>query len=62
MNQPATTSQSSIPRCASCSRTFRKPGVESPAFVARRSAVPGIFGTYARVFDSIWARGKEVGA
>lgn len=35
-------------------------GIESPAFVARKSAVPGIFDTYASVFDTMWSRGKEV--
>ncbi|MFI5715462.1 DUF5919 domain-containing protein [Nocardia sp. NPDC051750] len=35
-------------------------GLESPTFVARKSATAGIFDTFAGVFDGIWTRGKEV--
>lgn len=36
-------------------------GVESPTFVLRNSASPaGVYGTFSRVFESIWARGQDV--
>ncbi|WP_368858166.1 DUF5919 domain-containing protein [Nocardia noduli] len=34
-------------------------GVESPTFVARRSNEAGIFETFATVFESMWADGRE---
>ncbi|WP_051407541.1 DUF5919 domain-containing protein [Nocardia sp. CNY236] len=37
----------------------RARGVESPAFVARRSSNEGIFNTFKSVFDSMWASGIE---
>ncbi|WP_067839582.1 DUF5919 domain-containing protein [Nocardia lijiangensis] len=37
-------------------------GVESPTFVARRTDQPGIFDTFAQVFESMWSTGKEVAA
>lgn len=37
-------------------------GVESPTFVARRSDRPGIFDTFTRVFETMWAGGKDVAA
>ncbi|MEU0542608.1 DUF5919 domain-containing protein [Nocardia sp. NPDC005978] len=35
-------------------------GVESPTFVARRGDQPGIFDTFAQVFESMWVSGKDV--
>lgn len=36
-------------------------GVESPTFVARRSApAPGLFDTFAEIFETMWAGAQEV--
>ncbi|GAB2559895.1 hypothetical protein GCM10027167_78620 [Nocardia heshunensis] len=34
-------------------------GIDSPAFVARKSGMPGIFDTFAAVFESMWADARE---
>ncbi|WP_298178737.1 DUF5919 domain-containing protein [Saccharomonospora sp.] len=36
-------------------------GVESPTIVAeKQTGTPGLFETFAQVFESLWARGKEI--
>lgn len=38
-------------------------GVESPTLVAeRKPGVPGLFDTFSQVFDTMWARSKEITA
>ncbi|WP_280371515.1 DUF5919 domain-containing protein [Nocardia wallacei] len=35
-------------------------GVESPTFVARKSVEPGIFDTFAEIFEAMWSSAQEV--
>nr|WP_246019255.1 DUF5919 domain-containing protein [Saccharothrix australiensis] len=36
-------------------------GVQSPTLVIERDdALPGLFGTFSQVFDSMWNRAKEI--